>query len=263
VLRAREYRSGGGEKGNVARGAISVMRGTIPFVSRVENRIPAAGGVDEESVEEAKVRGPIFLRTLGRAVTAEDYEVLAREAVPDAARVRAVASEAPEDAGGVRILLVPPVNEDDLGRLTFEDLIPPIDMLERAATYLDARRTLGARVMVQPPAFQGITVVASLRARPWADPAKLQMQGVEALYRHLHPIHGGPDGTGWPFGRPVQLGEIHSVLQNLAGTDLVENVLLFAADPVTGERGAASERVLVADNALVFSYEHQVRVEAS
>jgi predicted phage baseplate assembly protein len=262
VLRAREYRSGGGEKGNVARGAISVMRGTIPFVSRVENRISAAGGVDEETVEEAKVRGPIFLRTLGRAVTAEDYEVLAQEAVPDAARVRAVTSDAPEDAGGVRVLLVPPVSEDDQGRLSFEDLIPPIDMLERAATYLDARRTLGARVMVQPPAYQGITVVASLLARPWADPAKLQTQGVEALYRHLHPIHGGPDGTGWPFGRPVQLGEIHSVLQNLPGTDLVENVLLFAADPVTGERGPASERVLVADNALVFSYEHQVRVEA-
>ena len=37
---------------------------------------------------------------------------------------------------------------------------------------------------------------------------------------------------------------------------------LSAADPVTGERGPASERVSVAENALVFSYEHQVRIEA-
>ena len=262
VLRAREYRSGGGTKGNIAKGAVSVMRGTIPFVDRVENRRAASGGVDEESVEEAKVRAPIVLRTMGRAVTAEDYEVLAREAVPDAARIRAVTSETPEDAGGVRVLLVPPVTEDEDGRLSFEHLIPPVDMLERAARYLDARRTLGARVLVQPPAYQGITVVASLVARPWADPTRLQTLGIEALYRHLHPVHGGPDGTGWPFGRPVQLGEIFSVLQSLPGTDLVENVLLFAADPVTGERGPASERVAVADNALVFSYEHQVRVEA-
>jgi predicted phage baseplate assembly protein len=262
VLRAREYRSGGGQRGNVARGTISVLRGTIPFVGRVENRRAASGGVDGESIEEAKIRGPIALRTLGRAVTAEDYEVLAREAVPDAARVRAVTSESQEEIGGVRVLLVPSVGDDEQGRLSFEELIPPVEMLERAATYLDARRTLGARVMVQPPAYQGITVVASLRARPWADPGRVQIEAVEALNRHLHPIRGGPDGTGWPFGRRVQLGEIYSVLQSIPGTDLVENVLLFAADPVTGERGPASERISVPENALVFSYEHQVRVEA-
>jgi predicted phage baseplate assembly protein len=228
----------------------------------VENRKAATGGVDGESVEEAKVRGPIALRTLDRAVTIDDYELLAREALPDAARVRAVGGNTPEDAGGLRVLVVPPVTDDEQGRIRFEELIPPEEMLERAATYLDARRAVGARVLVQPPAFQGVTVVARLRARPWADPMKLQVAGVIALNHHLHPIYGGPDGTGWPFGRPVQLGEIHSVLQNLPGTDLVESVLLFAADPVTGERGSASERVDVAEHALVFSYEHQVRAEA-
>jgi predicted phage baseplate assembly protein len=261
ILRVRQYRTGGGQKGNVARGAISVGRTTIPFVNRVENRSVASGGVDAESVDEAKVRGPIVLRTLGRAVTADDYEELARVAVPEAARVRAVTSDSPEEAGGVRVLLVPMVGDNDEGRLAFEDLIPSDDLLERAATYLDARRTIGARVLVEPPAYQGITVVARLRARPWADGARLQATAVQALYSHLHPISGGPDGTGWPFGRPVQLGEIHAVLQSVPGTDLVEDVLLFAADPVTGERGPASDRVLVAENALVFSYEHQIRIE--
>ena len=69
------------------------------------------------------------------------------------------------------------------------------------------------------------------------------------------------DGAGWPFGRPVHIGEIYAVLQRLPGVELVEDVRLFAANPITGERGQSSQRVEVASNALVFSYEHQVRVE--
>ena len=76
--------------GNVARGTITVPRSSIRYVSRVVNRRAAAGGVDGETIEEAKVRGPIQMRTRNRAVTAQDYEQLAREAAPEVARVRCV-----------------------------------------------------------------------------------------------------------------------------------------------------------------------------
>ncbi|HEY1832097.1 MAG TPA: putative baseplate assembly protein [Acidimicrobiales bacterium] len=263
VLRVRQYLSGGGVRGNVSAGSISVLRTTLPFVGRVQNRSMASGGVDGESIEEAKIRGPVMLRTLGRAVTAEDYERLAHEAAPDAARVRAVTNETPTDASGVRVLVVPAVGDHEAGHLGFEDLIPPVGLLQRIADYLDTRRTLGARVMVEPPAYQGVTVVAEVRARSWADPARVQAAAIAALFDYLHPISGGPDGIGWPFGRPVQIGEIHAVLQSVPGTDIVDSVLLFAADPVTGERGPVTERVIVPENALVYSYEHQVRVEVA
>lgn len=261
VLRLRRYHTGGGRQGNVSAGAIRVCRTPIPYVSRVENRYPASGGVDGESVEEAKVRGPVVMRTLGRAVTAEDYEQLAKEAAPGAARIKAVPATAEEDAGGVRVLVVPAVADEQDGRLSFEQLVPPAELLSSIATFLDTRRTIGARVMVEPPAYQGVTVVAMLRARPWADPARLQRTATDVLYAYLHPIAGGMDGTGWPFGRPVHMGEVYALLQRLPGTELVEDVRLFAANPITGERGQAAQRVEVAPNALVFSYQHQVRVE--
>jgi hypothetical protein len=84
---------------------------------------------------------------------------------------------------------------------------------------------------------------------------------MDALYAYLHPITGGMDGMGWPFGRPVHMGEVYALLQRLPGTEIVEDVRLFAANPITGDRGQAAQRVEVAPNALVFSYEHQVRVE--
>jgi predicted phage baseplate assembly protein len=261
ILRIGRYHSGGGRQGNISARAIKVSRTSIPFVTQVENRRPASGGVDGEDIEEAKVRGPLLLRSLGRAVTAEDYEQLAREAAPDAARVKAVPATTDEEAGGVRVLLVPAIADDADGRLSFEQLVPPAPMLSAVAEHLDARRMIGARVMVEPPAYQGVTVVAMMRARPWADPARLQRTATNALYAYLHPISGGMDGKGWPFGRPVHMGEIYALLQSLPGTELVEDVRLFAANPLTGDRGQSAQRVVVAPNALVFSYEHQVRVQ--
>ena len=201
-----------------------------------------------------------MLRTRDRAVTAEDYELLARQAAPDAVRVRCIAAGPDVAVGGARVLVVPAVGDDGTGRLRFEELVPPEAMLAAIGRQLDERRCLGARVMVEPPYYQGVTVVAQLLARPRASLDKLRSRATEALYRYLNPITGGPEGTGWPFGRPVQAGEVFAVLQQLTGVDIVEDVRLFGADPITGERGAAVSRLDLGEHALAFSYDHQIRV---
>jgi hypothetical protein len=60
----------------------------------------------------------------------------------------------------------------------------------------------------------------------------------------------------------VHSGEVFGVLQAIPGTELVEDVLLFAADPITGERGDPVTRIEVDANSLIFSFDHQVRVSA-
>ncbi len=262
VLRVRSYRTGGGRKGNVARGAIRVLRTSIPFIGRVDNRRPGGGGVDGEDLEAAKIRGPMTLRTRDRAVTAEDYEQIGLEAAPEVARVRCARAGEGAEAGAVRVLVVPSAVEDEPGRLRFEQLVPSDETLARIAAYLDERRVIGARVVVEPPSYQGITVVARLRSRPRTAPDRLQAQALEALYQYFHPITGGPDGDGWPFGRPIHAGEVYAVLQRLHGTELVEEARLFPADPITGRRGEAVQRLEIDRHALVFSYNHQVLVEA-
>jgi hypothetical protein len=77
----------------VARGQVRVLKTSIPYVSRVENRSPAIGGAEAETLDDAKARGPLLLRSRGRAVTAADFEELARDIAPDAARVHCVAEE--------------------------------------------------------------------------------------------------------------------------------------------------------------------------
>ncbi|HEX6356359.1 putative baseplate assembly protein [Actinophytocola sp.] len=258
-IQVARYRTGGGKAGNVARGAISVLGSSVPYVSTVENQEAAVGGVDGETVAEAKVRAPNQLRVQERAVTAQDYEQIARQAAPAAARIRCLPAGPGYEPGAARVLVVPGAVADEGDRLRFEQLIPSEQLLETIATRLDERRLVGTRLVVEPPFYQGVTVVARLVAAG-AEPNRVNADAVDALYRYLNPLRGGADGTGWPFGRPVQYGEVFAVLQRVPGVGLVEEVRLFPADPITGKRGTAANRIELARHALVFSQQHQIAV---
>ncbi|MGO4755284.1 putative baseplate assembly protein, partial [Streptomyces sp. 2MCAF27] len=207
-VRVRAYRTGGGRRGNVSRGALRVLRSSLPYVARVENRRPALGGVDGETVEDARVRGPMTLRTLHRAVVPHDYEQLAREFAPDAARVACIpagedraesgngAQAGGAQAGGVRLLVVPAGGDDEQGRIRFEDLIPPQATLARLADHLEERRPIGARLSVEPPYYQGVTVVATISPSRGTAAERLRDAALTALYGYFNPLTGGPDGQG-------------------------------------------------------------------
>ncbi len=259
TVRIRGYATGGGLRGNVPRAAIGSLKSSIPFVSAVENRVAAQGGTDGESVREARDRAPILLRTRGRAVTAEDYEALTREAVPEAARVRCIT--AGTDAGTVKVLVVPAAAQRD-GVVSFADLVPPVPLLERLAERLDQVRLIGTKVSVEPPRYRGVTVVARLIARPRVDTDRVRADALAVLYRFLNPLPGGGfDGAGWEFGRSVRSGDVYSVLQAVSGVQVVEDIRLFSANPVTGERGSEQARIDLDRNSLVYSFEHLVKVE--
>jgi predicted phage baseplate assembly protein len=257
-LRVPHYRTGGGSAGNVARATICVLRSSVPYVARVDNREAARGGIDGETVENAKLRAPHLLRLQERAVTAGDFEMITRQAAPAAARVKCMPAVS-GDVGAVRVLVVPDAVADEGDRLRLEQLIPAQQMLSAIASALDERRLIGTRIVVQPPNYQGVTVVARLAARA-QDADRVRELALAAVFRYLNPLHGGTDGRGWPFGRPVQYGEIFAVLQQATDHAVIEELRLFPADPITGRRGAPAERIDVAPDALVFSYQHQIAV---
>ena len=271
-LRLRKYATGGGRRGNVSDRTLTVLRSPIANIASVENRRPASGGVDGEDIENAKLRGPITLRTGDRAVTPEDFEQLAREAAPELARVECIpAREA--HAGEARVLVIPKV-ESDNGELRFEQLVPSVETINRIRDYLDRRRVIGARILVTPPHYRGLTIAAKLVARREFDSKDVERRALEDLYTSFSPISGGRDGKGWEFGRDVLQGDVYAVLQAVRGVELVDDCRLFEANPVTGRRtpvepattgtpGDESRRieVPVSRYATLFSYRHYVVVE--
>ncbi|MFF0284320.1 putative baseplate assembly protein [Rhodococcus aetherivorans] len=262
ALRISAYGTGGGPSGNVDVGSLRVLKTSTPYVGRVENRRAAVGGAPSETLEEVKTRGPLLLRSRGRAVTAEDFEQLTREAAPEVARVHCLATSDATDAGIVRVLIVPHLVRDDSGCVHYEDLAPQEESLNRIAEYLDARRLVGTRLVVQPPAYQWVTAVVSLTALAGFHKDDVRSAALRRINRLLHPLEGGPQGTGWPVGRAVQRHEVAAALAWTPGVDTAEpvDVQLFPADPATKRRGAATDRVPLGAHALVYSYSPQVRV---
>ncbi len=252
TARIKEYAYGGGKDGNVAARSITVLRTSIPFVSRVDNRSCAIGGADPESVEQARDRGPLIVRTRDRAVTRADYEMLVREVAPEIGRVRCIEDGVP---GGVRVLVVPDIPK---GQFDFELLVPSPSTLERIAGHLEPRRCLGSRISVEPPLYLGITVVATIRASDGFSPVAARDAAIRALNTYFHPVSGGPKHKGWPFGRDIHVGDIFAVLQAIDACNIVESAELHQSDPVTGERHDAAQRLDLDPNTLLYGFGHRI-----
>ena len=133
AIRARRYRTGGGRAGNVARGAIQVLRNSVPYVSEVVNREAATrrgrrrdrrGGQGPRPHHAARPgprRDPARLRGTRPPRRARRP--------PASPAWRATRSE--HGAHAVRVLVVPQAVPDPGGRLRFEQLVPGDALLER------------------------------------------------------------------------------------------------------------------------------------
>ena len=229
------YRTGGGQKGNVQKGTIQVLKSAVPYVARVTNHKPARNGADAESLEDAAIRVPRMLRTRDRAVTAEDFETLAVQAGGGAvARVRCLSPTKQEDAGTMRLILVPNVNLEAVERgegIDPSSLALSDSLTQQVLAYLDERRLLGVRVLCETPQYVGVAVQTEVALDPELQNPVAQQEILAkmqvALYRFLNPIVGGPEGDGWPFGRPVYPSDIVTILQGISGVRYLGAVQLF------------------------------------
>lgn len=234
-IRILAYRTGGGREGNVQKGTIQFLKAAVPYVANVINHKPATNGADGESLEQAVLRAPKMLRTRDRAVTAEDFEVLARQAAQGAvARARCLPANSPDLAGTVSLLIVPQANTEaiDLGvGISPAQLSLSAGLRQQVLAYLDERRLLGVQVRLQEPEYVGVSVQTEIALEPAYENPLAQEEILTnlriTLYRYLNPLTGGLDGRGWEFGRPVYASDIVALVQQTPGVRYLGAVLLF------------------------------------
>jgi predicted phage baseplate assembly protein len=252
------YRQGGGAAGNVGAGTLSVLRTTIAYVDRVSNLEPAIGGVDAETPANAKIRGPLSLRTGQRAVTVRDFERLTLEASSEVARVKCLV---PRQVGEpVRLLVVPRLTSRPEER-ALDDFALSDPLVDAITAHLDPRRLLGTTVDIGTPFYQGISVAALIQALPGRPAALVRQRALDLLYRYLDPLVGGTTEDGWPFDADLNASMLAELLQAVEGVERVEEVLLFEYDLRTAARhGSGRELVHLDRESLFLSARHQVVV---
>ncbi|MEY3034814.1 MAG: hypothetical protein RLZ86_1436, partial [Actinomycetota bacterium] len=243
---------------NVGPGALNVLRSAVPYVDRVTNPTPATGGIDPETLDNAKLRAPLTLVSGGRAVTAGDHERLAKEASPRVSRSLCVP---PSDAGGPSRLLVVPDPGRPADAITIDDLALDDDLYTTLRDHLEPRRVIGTSLEIGTPTYLGVSVAAMVRVQPGRAPAAVRQRCLDAIATYLSPHLGGPQGDGWPFGLDVTSGAIANLLGEVPGVEQVEEIVLFESDLRNGQRiGGGVDTVRLADLSLPLSFRPQVVV---
>jgi predicted phage baseplate assembly protein len=258
----RAYRYGGGSHANVGPRTLNVITEPIPYVAQAMNRVSAQGGLNAESLEDAKTRLPGYLRTLQRAVTPQDYEYLAKQAMPGAVG-RVYCLQPPNTAAGeVGVLVIPHVPNIQ-GFIAPESLQLNEELRARVASYLDERRLLGTRLEVRQPRYQWIQTEIRFRPSAHIDHDQVTRAVQERLFNFLNPLIGGNDGKGWPFGRGLFTSDIMSVLLTVNGVDFVRSVRLFPVNFEGGDFAPQDEvsEITVQPDGVIVSYEHIVKAE--
>jgi predicted phage baseplate assembly protein len=262
MLVMRSYRYGGGVSGNVGKNTLNILKTSLSHIDRVANRQPARGGQDAESLEDAKVRVPGYLRTLRRAVTGADFEYLANEAAPgDLGRVHCLQPPFTQ-AGEVKVLVIPAISNPEV-YIPPENLVLSDEVRERIETYLDERRLLSTRLEVTTPVYQWVQTMVRFRASRFEDPDIVRDRVRARLFAFLNPLTGGQDGKGWPFGRDLFTSDIMAALLTVPGVDFVRSVRLFPIIYQDGQFSRIDEvsEIALSAQGVIASYDHDVREE--
>jgi len=215
---ARTYRVGGGSLGNVNAGTLTSLGRALAYIESVVNPLPATGGADRETIDEAKNRAPYTIKSRDRAVTAEDFEMLALRASTTLARARCVPDRS--NRGHVTLVVVPKgeTRTEELSRR----LVPSNEVLRFVKRYLDERKLVGTVLNVVRPRYKDVTVRVVLIRRTVGTSDRLRKDIELKLRRYLHALAGGRDGKGWEFGRPVLKAELIHLIEEVPGVEGVD-----------------------------------------
>lgn len=235
-VQAALYRSGGGLSGNVAAGTIAQLMTTLPYIDSVTNLEEAAGGADAETTDSLIARASRVVRHGQRAVTQEDYEDLARESSTAVARVlcvpaRNLAANPCQSTltPGYASVIVVPASADP-------NPMPSVQLVQQVQQFLAQYAPVDVAVQVVGPIYVRVDVTVEIGVVNLDSTGILAKQVQAALAAFLHPLTGGSQNQGWPFGRAPHESDIYAIIGAVPGVDHIRSFSVNQVDGFPGVR---------------------------
>ncbi len=200
-----DYRYGAGVEGNVVVGAVTLLTQPIPGVT-VTNNSAGVGGADPESIDSMRYSIPRASRTADRAVTLDDFAVLALQ-VPGVAK--AVARGQYYTLVHVHIAPVGG-NVAEPGFSTLKDQVE---------AYLTDRVMVGCTVSADDPQWLDVEVNMTVHVLPTYGQALVMSQVRQAITNTFA-------FTSVGFGTRISIGEVFRDAVEVVGVDYIELVTL-------------------------------------
>lgn len=230
------YWRGGGAAGSVAANTLTLLKDPLPGVE-VTNPTAAAGARAAESVENALVRGPQALHSLQGAITARDFENLARNGAQGVARAKAITQAAlwkHAQPGTVELLLVP--NLPEAGRTEGEVTVAALRAQETETVRrqiqadLEARRPLGTTCLVNWARYKPVQVKGRVVVRRQENREAVAQRVLARLHGLINPLPTGYNPTGWPFGQALRASHVYDAALAEPGVQWVDGVRLLVQE---------------------------------
>ncbi len=179
-------------------------------------------------------QGAQVFRHQDRALSARDYDALAQQSSPSVAVAKALPALSPDllPAPGWVTVIIAPQSIDPEPQ-------PSLDLRQLVHDFLAARMPATVRcshLEIIGPKYLNVGVRASVEARVAADSGTVKDNVLSELRAFLHPLSGGPQGQGWPFGRDVFLSDVVSALKQVDGIDFVSSFELIVGGIPAGDR---------------------------
>ncbi|HWC41348.1 MAG TPA: putative baseplate assembly protein [Actinomycetota bacterium] len=225
-IRVAGYRYGGGVAGNVPAGAITSLLGTAGV--RAASLLPATGGADAATLDDALAEVPAEVHRRDRAVTADDFRALADQ-VAGVARAEVLPLLHPDTpgqpaAGVITVIVLPDHDARDPAAP-----LPDLALLRRVSAFLQPRRLLTTELYVVPPTYVDVAVSIGVQVRGGYPVDAVRRWVRQLLAQYLSPVPPyGPDGAGWPVGRAVRAAELEAVAVQVDGVEFVVDRLRLA-----------------------------------
>jgi hypothetical protein len=191
-------------------------------------------GLSLEEVEKLIQETVLDLKQPQRAVTSEDYEYLARQAIlkdcdeDHDIRIRCVerknlkadgVSRDIDLPGHISLVIVAGSNS------TPEDYE---GLIQEVRACLEPKRLLTTRLHIVQPCYVWLALNVTIQPKLDFLWENVRKSATEKLRQYCSPFAGGgPDGSGWPFGRNLYLSDIYDVLEQVSGVDYIETVVIL------------------------------------
>ena len=226
-------RSCDGEKGNVSEGAIDQTLDYLEFVGTITNPIPASGGNNIESFQNALKHGANLLSNSGRLVSPSDY---IRDISAMSNNIEHVAVVSGVDQylrlNENRLNIIVLMKDFEKNSLTFQRLAPSI---KRYVVENSELTIAEDDVYVVEPLKVKISVDAWIR-RDLSEDSFLVMEEMKRVLReYLNPI-SSESRMGWNIGTIPRRKQIFMKLNAASGANRVERMEVVAE--YTDENGS-------------------------
>jgi hypothetical protein len=123
---------------------------------------------------------------------------------------------------------------------------------------LNVHRLLTSEVYVVAPKYRLVQIDVNIVVKPDSDLSVVKKAVAHALTGWFHPLTGGADGTGWPFGGTIFYSDVYRVVLQIPGVArLLDNQLVIWLDK---QRQDFCRDVPLNDGELTYSLAHQISV---